>query len=73
MRAGNPRSLSHARDWFVTDATAINRLREDRNKHGRAAPANSLSNQPLAGVPTLGDNRVERPPTSGTAIAHFLT
>jgi hypothetical protein len=40
---------------------------------GTAAPLNSLSNQPLAAALTVGDNPAEAPPTSGTAIAHFLT
>jgi hypothetical protein len=44
-----------------------------RMMHGTAAPVNSLSNQPLAAASSLGDNPAEAPPTSGTAIAHFLT
>jgi hypothetical protein len=73
MPANNQQSVSHARDWFVTDATAAIGGETARMLHGTASPANSLSNQPLAAAVTLGDNPEEAPLGSGTAIAHFLT
>jgi hypothetical protein len=73
MRAENRNSVSHARDGFVTDATAANRRRNRKIPHGTPTLANNLSNQPLAAVLSLGNNPAEAPPKSGTAIAHFLT